>query len=193
MKRIKSKMIVGQGQFVLGLAALLFILLTSPGCLSVPSAGRIINPVMTGKPVSLDHILVTVTNLAGTLTAEKQTLADGVVSSLRQTGMFAGVAETNAGFGDVAGVKLSVEITALKLVTDNARDWMGPLAGRARLTVRVTVADLKSSRLIETFTVEGQSGKSAYAGTTNEAIAMAAQQITAEMLKLNAQTAQLEQ
>jgi hypothetical protein len=170
-----------------GLAVLAGILLAIPACIAPPKSALVENPVQTGRPVSLDHILVTVAHAGGKLSAEGKMLTDAVASSLRQTEMFAQVVETPAELETGDGIKLQVEITALKPVTDDARDWFGPLAGRASVTVRVQVTDLKTDRLIETFGVAGQSGQSAYAGTTPEALQMAADKIVAEMLRLNTQ------
>jgi hypothetical protein len=62
------------------------------------------------------------------------------------------------------------------------------LAGQARILVHVTVSDLSSGNQIEVFEVEGKSGKSAFAGTTDEAIQLAAEQIVAKVVKLYSQT-----
>lgn len=180
----------GHGKTVFGLAALLFVLLTSPGCVSLPGAGRIANPVMTGKPVSFDNILVTVTSLAGDAEAEQSLLGDALISGLKQTELFASVTGNPAGPAAGDGIKIQLEITAIRKVTDNAREWTGALAGRARIAVRVTITDLKSGHPIEAFAAEGQSGASAYAGTTDEAVQQAVQPIVAEVLKLNAQSGQ---
>lgn len=168
------------------LVALLWLLLTMPSCVTPPDSALADKPVLTSRPVALDNFLVIVTGLDGTLAAERRMLADAVVSELRQTGMFASVAETPADLGGGDGVKLQLAITALKPVTENSRIWTGPLAGRARVEVRVKVTDLKSGRPIETFAVTGQSGQSANAGTTDEAIHMAVRPIAVEMLRLNA-------
>ena len=64
------------------------------------------------------------------------------------------------------------------------------MAGQARIVVHVTVSDLKSGDQIESFEVEGKSGKSAFAGTTEEAIERAAEQVAAEVVRLNARTGQ---
>ncbi|MFZ0826997.1 MAG: hypothetical protein WAO02_06215 [Verrucomicrobiia bacterium] len=64
----------------------------------------------------------------------------------------------------------------------------GALAGQARILVRVTVSDLNSGNQIEVFEAEGRSGQSAFAGTTDEAIQMAAEQIVAQVVKLYTQT-----
>ena len=170
----------------LGFIALLCLLLTMPGCLSLPSVARVSDRVMTGKPVSVDNLFVVISSSAGDLSAEKQLLGDSIISGLKQTEMFSLVTGNPADLGAGGGLKVSVEITAIQKVSDNAREWEGALAGRASIWLRVTVADLKSGRPIELFSAEGQSGKSAFAGTTDEAIQQAAQPVVAEMLRLNA-------
>jgi len=187
MIRIEPKTPGRRPANALGLAALLLVLLALPACMAPPRADIVASPVQTGKPVSLDNVLVTTTNAAGGLDAERQLLASSLVSGLRQTGMFAGVGRNPSDLGPGDGIRLQAEITSVRQVTDNARDWVGPLAGRARIEVRVNVADLRSGHPIETFAVAGQSGQSSYGGTTAEAVQMAAQKIVAEMLRFNAQ------
>ena len=174
----------------LGLAAVLLALLVTTGCVSSPGSARIDSRVTTGKPASMDNILVAVSSSAGGLEAEKQLLNDSLISGLRQTGMFTAVSGNQSGLGDGDGIKLAVEITAIKTVSDNAREWAGALAGRASIALRASVDDLKTGKTVELFVVDGRSGKSAFAGTTNEAIQRAARQVVAEMVKLNAQSAQ---
>ena len=188
--KIKFPTSVRQPGNALVFSALLGVLLALPACIKPPHSALLGQPAVTGRPVSMDNILIVATNAAGTFTAEKSSLADALVSGLRQTEMFTHVAETPAGLDAGDGVKITVEITALKPLTDNARDWTGPLAGRARITLHVTVNDLKSGRLLETFAVAGESGQTSYGGTTDEAIQMAVRQIVTEMLRRNAQTAQ---
>ena len=188
--RIDFKSLTRLGPSTPGLIALLFGLLAIPACVSPPKVVTVASPVITGKPVSMDNILVAVASSAGDLTAERQLLSDSLVSGLRQSGLFATVTANPAELGAGDGIKIQVEITAIKKVTDNAREWTGALAGRASVVVRVTVNDLKSAQPLEKFAAEGQSGESAFAGTTDEAIQMAVQQVVAQMLQLNAQSAQ---
>ena len=75
-------------------------------------------------------------------------------------------------------------------MTDDARLWYGALAGQARIVVEVKVSDLASGDPVVTFVVEGKSGKSAKAGTTDEAVQSAAGRIVSEVVKLNAQSIQ---
>ncbi len=178
------------GRYVLGLAALLVALSHITGCVSAPATSRVSSRQLLRKPVTLDPIVVTVTSAAGEFTAEKQLLSDALLSGLKQTAMFATVTGGPDTGGAGAGVTLQPEIITLKKVSENARAWAGALAGQARMEVRVTVADRPSGQPIEVFIAEGVSGKSAFAGTTDEAIQQAAQQIVAEILKLNTQSSQ---
>ena len=187
--RTKPRTIGRQGRHTFSLIALLFVLLRLPACVSPPKVATVASPVITGQPVSMDNILVTLSSSAGDLTAERQLLGDSLISGLKQTGLFVMVTGNPAELGAGDGIRISVEITTIKKVTDNARAWTGALAGRARLVVRVTVNDLKSGQRIERFAAEGQSGESAFAGTTDEAIQMVVQQVVAEILQLNAQSA----
>ena len=171
--------------FVMALPALLSL----AGCTT--SSGVIASaPVVTGRPVSLDSIVVTTTSSLADLAAEKTLLNDRIISGLRETGLFASVSADGAGTNSGNGIKVAVEIKAITKVSDDSRQWFGALAGQARIVVQVTVTDLSSGHQIETFNAEGKSGASARAGTTDEAIQRAAEQVTAEVVKLNAQTSQ---
>ena len=86
------------------------------------------------------------------------------------------------------GIEVTADIKEINKVSDNARSWTGALAGQARILVHVTVSDLSSGNQIEVFEAEGKAGKSAFAGTTDEAIQLAARQIVAKVFKLYAQS-----
>jgi hypothetical protein len=158
------------------------------GCAN--SAGRIAaaHPGVINQPGSMEHILVATSSHLAAMDREKKVLNDSVISGLRETELFPEVTETGTNHIE-AGIKVESDITQIKKVTDNARLWFGGLAGQARIVVQVTVSDLSSGKPVKTFTVEGESGSTARAGTTDEAIQQAAAQITAELVKLNAQTA----
>jgi hypothetical protein len=87
-------------------------------------------------------------------------------------------------------MKIHSEITAIKKVSDSSRLWFGGLAGQARVVAQVTISDLGSGQAIEIFATEGRSGQSARAGTTDEAIQLAAEQVANEVLKINSLSAQ---
>ena len=174
-------------KIALHFTALLLALAALAGCASNPEI-RPARPVITGKPASMDTILVTAASALGDLTTETNVLNDAIYSGLNESKMFLRVTQNDPATNSDDGIKIAAEIRQIKKVSDHAREWSGALAGRAWVLVRVTVSDLRSGNTIEVFEVMGQSGKSAFAGTTNEAILRAAEQVVAEILKLNAQT-----
>jgi hypothetical protein len=171
-------------------AAVLFVLLGLAGCAAPSGAVRNASPVLTGQPVSLDHIFVETSSSMAGLAAEKNLLNDSIITDLKETELFMTVGGSKTDAVSDNGIKVAADIRKIKKVSDNAREWAGALAGQARIVVHVTVSDLKTGGQIETFEVEGKSGKSAFAGTTEEAVERAAEQITAEVVRLNARTGQ---
>ena len=173
-------------KFALHFTAIWLVLIALAGCASQPAV-QLARPVIMGKPVSMDTILVTASARNG-LTPETNGLSDAIYSGLNESRMFMHVTQDKAAPNAGDGIKIHAVIQQIKKVSDNAREWSGALAGRAWVLVQVTVSDLRSGRPIEVFEVMGESGQSAFAGTTNEAILRAAEQVVAEILKLNAQT-----
>ena len=170
-------------------AAVQLCLLILAGCATPSGLVRNSSPVIIGKAVSLDFIRVETTSAVGGLAAEQQLLSDLIVSELRETQLFSSVSGNPADTNQAAGTKITAEIKAIHNVSDEARTWAGALAGQAQILVQVTVTDLSSGSQIESFAAEGRSGKSAFAGITDEAIQQAAAQIVAEVVKINAATA----
>ena len=171
------------------LAFILPVLLNLTGC-TTSSSTLTSRPALVSQPVSMDTIMVATTSPLPDLEAEKVLLNDRIISNLRGTDLFTSVSgdqtSTNAG----NGIKVTVEIKAIHKVADNSRQWFGGLAGQATIAVQVTVTDLDSRHLVETFAADGKSGASARAGTTEDAIYQAAGLVSAEIIKLNAQTSQ---
>jgi len=145
-------------------------------------------PLVMGKPVSMDVILVNATSSLNDLTNETVLLGDSIYSSLKETQLFVKVTQNKQDIGAENGMRLNAQITHIVKVSDNAREWRGALAGRAQAMIQVTLSDLQSGKSFEVYEVLGVSGQSAFAGTTDEAIRDAAAKVTAEILKLHAQT-----
>lgn len=170
-------------------AATLFVLFSLAGCASqdlTPSP----HPVITGKPASLDSILVETSSSLTNSGTERGELAELIVSDLKETQLFENVSANRAEVGSSGGIKIHADLRAIKKVSDDARSWAGALAGQARIVASVTITDLESGNPVETFEAEGRSGQSAFAGTTEEAIQNAAAQVAAEVVKLNVRSAQ---
>lgn len=127
----------------------------------------------------------------GDLETEKENLNDMIISGLNDSHMFKSVSGNKADASLGSGITIEADIKGIKRVSKDKRLWAGALAGRARISIQVTVFDLSSGHQIETFDAEGESsGGSALAGTTDEAVQRAADQVVREVIKLNALTAQ---
>jgi len=139
--------------------------------------------------VNFHFILVNATNTSPNLRSETSLLQDSIISGLRETGLFRNVdqANTNAAAN---GIKILASIHQITKVSAHSRVWFGGLAGKARAVVRVTVSDLTTGNPVDVFVVEGQTGASAWAGLTDEAVLRAAQQVVAEIARLDSQAAQ---
>jgi uncharacterized lipoprotein YmbA len=169
-------------------AALLSVIITVAGCASL-SRSKTTQVINSGKPVSLAIIYVTTASAMASSDDVKQGLNDAVVSRLNESKMFATVTDQPPDASLGQGIKIVMEIKHLKKVSQEARDWTGVMAGRAAISIQTTITDLQSGRPIQSFEVEAESGRAAYAETTSEAINQAAEQIVSEVLKLNAQLA----
>jgi hypothetical protein len=146
---------------------------------------------ITAQPFNLDLIWVKTASTLGDAAGETQALRDKIVSGLNDTRSFREVSGDRAELDSGSGITIAAEITNLRRVSKNKRLWVGLLAGQARILAKVTVTDLNTGHLIETFSVEGESsGGSARAGTTDEAIERAAEAVVGEVLKINARTAE---
>ena len=104
-----------------GLAALLLVSLFLPACVTPPSVTTVAKPVVTGQPVSLDNILVSVTSAVENLTAERQLLSESLISGLNQTEMFTKVTANPPDLGPGDGIKIQLAITAIKKVLTVSR------------------------------------------------------------------------
>jgi hypothetical protein len=174
----------------LKLAAPLLALLVLAGCASSSGLVKDASPIATNKPVSLDFVLVETSSSLSDLEGGKRLLNDSIIRGLRETSFFASVSGNRADTNSASGIKIRADVKEINKVSDSARVWMGGLAGQARIVVQVTVTDLNSGNLIETFEAEGKSGKSARAGTTDDAIQRAADQVVAEIVEIRSRTSQ---
>lgn len=175
---------VNEMKSVFRYSAILFLLMNLIGCASSSGVVSKVDPVLTSKPFSLNFIFVKASSSLSGLEAQERVLKDSLFSGLKETGLFGCVSDNQADNKQDGGIKIKAEIEAIKKVSVNQREWVGILAGRARILVQVTISDLKSGNQIESFEVEGLSDKSAFAGTTDEAIQRVADQVVAQVVKL---------
>jgi hypothetical protein len=170
-------------------AAALLVLLTLAGCAS-SGAVRQASPITTGQPVAFDFIWVETSSSQGGFESEQRSLKDSIMSGLKVTGFFDDVSGNPPDVSSNGWIKVSADIKEVRTVSDKSRFWLGAFAGRARIVVQVKVTDLSSGTQLETFEGEGQSGKSAWAGTTEEAIKRVAEQAVAEIVEIRSRTSQ---
>jgi hypothetical protein len=169
--------------------ASLLVMLSLAGCVS---SGSIHNPSpLAAKPFDLDLVLVNTPAPAKDLAAENQTLNDKLVSGLRDTQLFKGVSANKAELGAGSGITVNAEIMEIKKVSKTKRLWAGAMAGRAKIRVQVKVFNLSTGSQLEAFEAYGESsGGSDLAGTTDEAIARAAEAVVSEVVKIYSRTAE---
>jgi hypothetical protein len=171
----------------------IFLALLLAGCAtSSPPPVQLMTPVVSGQPASMNFVLVTTTNTLPDLQAETGQLQDAILSGLRETELFNEVETTNSNQTPTAGIRIAAFIKQITKVSDNSRQWFGGFAGKAQVVVRVTITNLMTGKNIEVFEVAGQTGASAWAGTTSEAIQQAAAKIVDEIKRLNSEAAQRE-
>jgi hypothetical protein len=101
-----------------------------------------------------------------------------IIARLKKSGAF-GPVFTTAGAGEgTPDLKLQVTITELKKVGSGARVMMGALGGRGRLLADVNLVDGASGESLGQAVAEGKSsGGTVFAGTTSQAIDLAADQV----------------
>jgi len=147
-------------------------------------------PVSTTTPVSLDFVLVQTSSPSPDGQADAALLNGKIITGLRETQIFGTVSGDQTDTNSGSGLKIKTSILEIKPVSPDARTWFGGFAGHAKISIQVTVTDLVSGKPIQTFEVEGESGASARAGTTDEAILRAAQLVVIEIVKISRQTSQ---
>jgi hypothetical protein len=169
-------------------AAILVVLLDLIGCVS--SGGiQHASPIAIHTPVSIDFARVETSSAIRDLEAEEHLLNELVISGLRGRDVFGDVEGNGPVAGASGGIDIKIDIKEIKKVSAGEREWAGALAGRARIMVVATVSDLSSGKLIGTFDVVGESsGGSNLAGTTDEAVQRAAEQVVAQVIKISSQT-----
>jgi hypothetical protein len=164
------------------------LLLFLAGCASPSSSVQNSSPANISPTLALNYIQVVTTSSLKGLTVEQHSLSDAVISGLNDTALFQEVSADAPTNSPVNGIKLVAEIRQINKVSDDARTWVGTFAGQAQILVHVTITDLSSGAQVKTFDAMGKSGKSARAGTTDEAIEMAAGRIVAQIVRINSQT-----
>lgn len=170
-------------------AAFLFLLFLT-GCASPSNDVQNASPANISPSLALNYIQVAVTSSLNGLTTEQHSFTDAVISDLNDSGLFQEVSADAPTNSPVNGIKISADIREIKKVSDDARTWVGTFAGQAQVLVHVNITDLTTGASVKSFDAAGKSGKSARAGTTDEAIEMAARAIVSQVVRINSQTSE---
>jgi hypothetical protein len=107
------------------------------------------------------------------------------VARLREKGIFEKVIAGSAASPDTpADLRLRTRITELNKVGSGARAVLGAFAGQGKIVVAGELIDVKAAQNIGAFTAEGKSsGGTVFAGTTEQAIERAVEQIVEFVVK----------
>ncbi len=100
------------------------------------------------------------------------------VSRIREKRFFDNLVIDSSSTDAQPDLRIHARIVALKKVSSGSRIMYGAAAGRSGLDVEVELYDLKENKIIGKFIAQGRSsGGTVFAGTTSQAIELAAQQI----------------
>ena len=109
-------------------------------------------------------------------------LRGALIAQLSERGLFKSYVTTAD--VDNADLRLTGVITGVRRVGTASRVLFGAMAGKAKMHIVVDLEDIKAQRNIAQFSVEGKSsGGSVAAGTTPEAVDIAAKGIAEYLLK----------
>jgi hypothetical protein len=159
-------------------------LLALAGC---ASSGMVkhVSQVSSSAAISRDFVLVETSSSITDGEPERRLLNALIISGLQETGKFGRVVGNKTAISPADGIKVGTEIKEIRKVSDAARLWTAGLTGQARILVLVTVADLKSGNQLASFEAEGKSsGGTTWAGTTDQAIQKAAEEVVDEVVRI---------
>jgi hypothetical protein len=116
-------------------------------------------------------------------TQELAQLESALTTTLRNVNMFEKVFPQAVSPEAAADLQVKANIATLRRVGAGSRVLLGALAGRAGVTIDVTLTEVASGKVVGSFTAEGKSsGGTVFAGTTPQAIDQAVDQII-ELIK----------
>lgn len=139
--------------------------------------------VVAGR-TSHDTVVIETVSEAANAEPQRKLLHAFIASGLQQSGQFKRVTSSVPPEDSAPHLKVTARIKDLSKVSDGARVAVGALAGRASIVVDVELTDLPRGESIGTFQAVGKSSAGwVGAGTTDQAVQRAGEQIAAEILK----------
>lgn len=161
---------------------LLTVISLLAGCASTGQTVAAAPPVT--KLSAYDSVVVNVTSSVPETSRETVQLESMIISSLRDSNLFRNV--TAASAGGKGDLRIDAVISDLRKVSGAKRALLGGFAGRGNMVVDVKLVDAKSNNAVGTFTAKGTtSGGTVFAGTTEQAIELAAREIVEYIQKNN--------
>ncbi len=163
-----------------GPVALLGLLaLSLPGC-----SARSSSVVNTAPPdiSSYSTLAVAVESQVADTDKEKTALASQIMALVKPRERFKEVRPAGARENKPRTLLLTATITNVKKVGGTKRFMLGVGAGRANVTAQVNLTDAKTGKAVGSYTVKGESGGSAFAGGTEDAVNKASEQIVSVLL-----------
>jgi len=107
-----------------------------------------------------------------------------VISKVKREGWFEKVLSASGNPDSKTDLTLKADLIELVKVSGAARFWGGAFAGRAKAVMSVKLVDNSSGNLLSEFQAEGKTGAWAFAGSTDQALNLTAQQIV-DFIKKN--------
>jgi hypothetical protein len=158
---------------------LLLISLALIGCASGGTTTAV-QPLTASLGSKYKTVLVNVSTSVPDTNSDAQALENEIVTELRKNPAFTKVISATGAPDAKADLRLEAKIVDLRKVSAGKRVMLGGLAGRGRVKVDTDLVDGKSKKVLGSFTSEGKtSGGTAFAGTTEQALRRAAEEIAA--------------
>ncbi len=155
----------------------LSLLLLSIGCASGGSTTAVQPMAATlgpGYKTVLVHVIASVPDAE----ADARALENEIITELRKESRLTRVTSATGAPDAKADLKVNANIVDLRKVSAGKRVMLGGLAGRGSVTVNADLVDGKSGKKLGSFTSEGKtSAGTVFAGTTEQALRRAAEQI----------------
>ena len=162
--------VVSTGVFLLASIALI-------GCASGGTTTAV-QPLTASLGSSYKTVLVDVSTSVPDTNSDAQALENEIITELRKNTSFTKVISATGAPDAKVDLRLKAKIVDMKKVSAGKRVMLGGLAGRGRVKVDTDLVDGKSGKVLGSFTSEGKtSGGTAFAGTTEQALRRAAEEI----------------
>lgn len=153
------------------------ILVSLVGCASGGSTTAL-QPVSVPLSSAYKTVLVEVTSTVPDSDADARALENEIITELRKDTRFTQVLSATGNPNAAADLRLKADIVDLRKVSAGKRVMLGGLAGRGSVKVNAELLDGRDGSKLGAFTSEGKtSGGTVFAGTTEQALQRAAEQI----------------